>query len=545
MEQSKTIKNLTKILHKNAAYLIVLVPIFTYWIFWNIYKTYWTNTDPSAWYFIDSLSVFAGGSYKFVDHPGTPVQIIGSLLLGLTLPFFGRQQDFINFHIAKPEVFYIMTNLFLVMFNGLTAALLYKLAKEQITFQPTLAGIAIALCYFAINPLSIKMLTYWQHNALYFPLGTLWWVLLYKKMADGEFSNKDGLIFGITAGIFANIQVFFIPFIFSSIIISFLYTWQHAQSLKKCFISGGYAILGNLIGIIAMIIPIYREFPRFFGWLKQIAFSENLYGDNAESFFTINSLLISIEEWRTENLIIILFSILMIAGCCVGLFYRQKYDIKLPSHFPPLLITLSIHIFVLVILLTKAYARPRFTLSLAAILPIVSLLTLQLLEMMKIKLKKTKQLVYLILIIGAFLTTRSEVLNQHEKHTLEVDLAASRSTVVKSFAQKQNTKQSDIVIVYAYGTPLKCASLLLANDWLGSFDREISALCPNQYSFYTDGILIELNSTRPLTNIADIEWDIVVSSGEPKFLSLLDTDAMTNVPGKWGATRGTWFFIKK
>lgn len=545
MEKSKTVKNLTKIFRENAAYLIVLAPIFACWIFWNIYKTYWTNTDPSAWYFIDSLSVFAGGSYKFVDHPGTPVQIIGTLLLGLTFPFLGSQQNFINYHIARPEIFYYMTNLFLVIFNGLTAVLLYKISKAQIKVQPTLTGIAIALSYFAIHPWSMKMLTYWQHNALYFPLGTLWWVLLYKKMADGKFSNKDALIYGIAAGIFANIQVFFIPFVFSSIIISFLYTWQRAQSLKKGMISAGYALAGSFAGVIAMLVPIYREFPRFWTWLIKVTFSENLYGDGKVSFFTFDAFLESMQRWRMDNEIIILFGVLMVAGCCIGLFYRQKYDVKLPDHLPPLLITLSLHIFVLLILLTKAYARPRFTLSLAAILPIAFLAILQLLELIPLKIKKTKQLVYLLLIAGAFLTARFEMLRQYEKHALEVDLAANRSVVVKLFAQKYDMKPDEIVIVYAYGTPLKCASLLLANDWLGSFDREISALCPNQHSFYTDGILVELNSTRPLTNIANIEWDVVVSSGEPKFLSLLDADSMTNVPGKWGITRGTWFFIKK
>ena len=335
MQKSNHIKKLTKILHENAAYLIVLVPIFACWIFWNLYKTYWTNTDPSAWYFIDSLSIFAGGSYKFVDHPGTPVQIIGSLLLGLTFPFFGNRQEFINYHIARPEVFYYMTNLFLVIFNGLTAAFLYKISKERIKFQPILAGLAIALSYFAIHPSSLKMLTYWQHNALYFPLGTLWWALLYKKIADGKFSNKDGLVFGIAAGVFANIQVFFIPFIFSSILISFLYTWKQAQSLKRGIIGAGYSILGSLIGIIALLIPIYREVPRFWAWLMKVTFSENLYGDGKVSFFTFDALLESMRRWRMDNETVILFGILMIVGCCVGLFYRQKYNVKLPGHLPP------------------------------------------------------------------------------------------------------------------------------------------------------------------------------------------------------------------
>lgn len=78
-------------------YFLVVAPIATHWGFWNLYKTYWSNTDPSTWYFLDSLAVFAGKTYTFVDHPGTPVQIIGSLLIALTMPFVGSGQALIDY----------------------------------------------------------------------------------------------------------------------------------------------------------------------------------------------------------------------------------------------------------------------------------------------------------------------------------------------------------------------------------------------------------------------------------------------------------------
>ncbi len=86
---------------------------------------------------------------------------------------------------------------------------------------------------------------------------------------------------------------------------------------------------------------------------------------------------------------------------------------------------------------------------------------------------------------------------------------------------------------------------MLANDWLAVFDREVGALCPNQYAIYTDGVSVNLNSNRPLTDIRRLEWDIVVSSGEPTFLALLDTENIKNVPGDWGVPRRIWFFIRK
>lgn len=530
---------------KYAPYVLILTPILVHWVFWNIYTTYWVNTDPSSWYFLDSLSVFAGKAYTFIDHPGTPVQIIGSMFLALTIPFFGNGQGLVEYHLARPEVFFSIANLFLVITNGLTVILLYRLATKVVNANPVFAGIAVSLVYFAIHPLSTRMLTYWQHNALYFPLGTLWWVLVYQKIIHGKFSNKNHFIFGAAAGVLANIQIFFIPMIVSSILLSFLHAQQEGQSVKKGLIGAGYAILGNLAGIAAMILPIYRELPRFWNWISGIIFSESLYGDGRESFFTFDALLFALQRWPEDNIVLILFGVLLLAGLLMGLYFCKKENSRPPANLSILLISLLVQVLFLAVLITRGYARPRYSLALAALLPVFFLAVLQLIELSKQHMKRIRQVIFALVIVGALLTTQAEMKRQYDKHTLEVELATSRSIVIKSYAEQYNLPEDEITIVYAYGTPLKCASLVLANDWLALFDKEISALCPNQYAIYTDGASVNLNSNRALTSIKEIDWDIVVSSGEPTFLSLLDAERIKNVPGAWGIVRRTWFFVEK
>jgi hypothetical protein len=101
------------------------------------------------------------------------------------------------------------------------------------------------------------------------------------------------------------------------------------------------------------------------------------------------------------------------------------------------------------------------------------------------------------------------------------------------------------VTVYAFGTPFKCASLLLANDWVPAFDKEISAQCPNQYAIFDVAFDVELNTPRPVAPIEDIDWDLVVWPGNrsslPEYLASVGGE---NVPKSWHIKRGKWFYVR-
>ena len=84
-------------------YILIASPLIIYWLYWTFNTSYWFNADPAAVYFLDSLSIFAGKSYTYVDHPGTPLQLIGSFLLALTYPFLDSSEAFISFHLARPD----------------------------------------------------------------------------------------------------------------------------------------------------------------------------------------------------------------------------------------------------------------------------------------------------------------------------------------------------------------------------------------------------------------------------------------------------------
>ena len=122
---------------KWAGYILVAVPFVGYSVYWTLHPSYWFNGDPAAFYFLDSLSVFVGKTYTYVDHPGTPIHIIGSLMLALIRPFFKDANSFVQFFLESPAAFFIMSSYF---FTG---------------FKPVHGGSLLPYCIFNIETPSV------------------------------------------------------------------------------------------------------------------------------------------------------------------------------------------------------------------------------------------------------------------------------------------------------------------------------------------------------------------------------------------------------
>ena len=543
--ENRTSSQIAKISKKLAIYAIVSAPLLIYWIYWTLHPSYWSNADPSAWYFLDSLAIFAGKTYRFVDHPGVPVQIIGSILLGITYPFFKSKEAFIQFYIAKPEYFFFMAHIFLLITNSLNAWLLYQIASTNLKNNKTLGGIAIALTYFAIHHKSFTMLNFWTHNALYFSLGSLWWIFYYREMSsEKEVSPKKLFFFGVTAGMLAMIQAFFIPWLVAGIFGAIIYSWRLGKPLKRAILSGGYVFIGGIAGIAALFIPIYQEMPRFIGWAKKIITHDGTYGTGEQQFFTLNMFFSDQTRMTWAQSPFVLPALAIIIFLIVFSVYRiNKSHIKISSSLFTLIATLSIQIVILFLMVSKAHAMPRYSLSIASILPIFLLGALKMLEFSSIKTVRLTQILFSVVLCGVAASLASGINAQASIANTEITITRSNSLVTRLMAREKQVDKRTIVTLYAYGTPIKCAGLVMANDWLAKFDNEISVLCPSQYAYYTAGDYMDLNSSRPLTKVNDVHWDILVARDITLLTDSLINVSTQNIPKSWPVKGAVWFFV--
>src|SRR5215510_12630756 len=96
-------------LQKTIGVLGIIFLLAGFWLYLSIIlkgpQPYYRDYDPEMAYFMNSLAPFKGAPYFYTDHPGTPVEMIGTLLLGTSYVFFTDHANFINYQLEHPEYF--------------------------------------------------------------------------------------------------------------------------------------------------------------------------------------------------------------------------------------------------------------------------------------------------------------------------------------------------------------------------------------------------------------------------------------------------------
>ena len=239
-----------------------------------------------------------------------------------------------------------------------------------------------------------------------------------------------------------------------------------------------------------------------------------------------------------------IMSALLLTLIALGVFgwLRRKSSERISPSTYAMLAGLSLHTGLILLMLIKTAGKLRYSLSLAATLPILILLVLKLLETTFWEKLKLSRIVYAAIIIGITLVLSGQINEQRRRAFEESDAVLAKSQALTRLARELGVSKKDVVVVYAYGVPVQCSGMLEAMNWTGAFVNEITAMCPNQYAIFDT--VIKLNTAVPLVNITDINWDMVVWPGNgsnlPKYL---ESVGAVNIPRQWHVRRSRWFFI--
>jgi hypothetical protein len=196
--------------------------------------------------------------------------------------------------------------------------------------------------------------------------------------------------------------------------------------------------------------------------------------------------------------------------------------------------------------MSKVFLRFRFSLSLAATLPLLILIVLKLLEMTPWKLTTGKRIFYVTSIAGVLFALVQQIGIQERRWISEEDAPIAKAQALARLSKELKLPEEKLVVVYAFSVPLKCPSLLLASIWEGSFEKEINALCPNQYAILdaAEDLNSEFLTARPIPKIEDLDWDVVVWPGNSSHLpEYLESIGAVTIPDSWHIRRSKWFYI--
>lgn len=539
--------NLRELIANHADLLgqgIVILPILIYWIFWTLNPSYWYNGDPAAFYMVDSLSVFDGGSYTYVDHPGTPMQVIGTTFLALTYPFFESREAFIKFYITRPEAFFLMTHVFLLAANIVTAIIFYRIARKALGGNSFLEAITLSVLFFVLNPYSFPSLTFWSHNSFNFPFGTLLLLWLFHELRNESDIRPSRLVLmGFAAGVLAIAQVYFLVWMITGVITIFVFAFRRGRSLKQSFIQSFYIGLGGILGNVAMLIPIYKELPRFIKWSTQVATHQGAYGTGKPGIFPISLIPTALDVWWQYARPMLLALVFGLIALLVFAYLRNRLSIKVQPSVYAMIVGLLFHLFFLLIILVKAGLKLRYTLSLAATLPVLILLILKLSESIDWKRTVFTRIFSVVVLLGLVVSLVREMKLADRRSYVEEDARRAKSQAVTRLARELGVAKEDLVVVFAFAVPLQCSGMLEASNWTGAMKDEVAAMCPNQHAIFDSEL--QLNTYQPVPGIEDIDWDLVIWPGNGSDLpTYLESVGGVIIPNSWHVRRNKWFYIR-
>jgi len=303
-----------------------------------------------------------------------------------------------------------------------------------------------------------------------------------------------------------------------------------------------YMLVGGVLGILAMLAPIYKELPRFMAWLARIITHQGLYGSGEEGIYSLSFIPLSINFWWDNIRPMIIVLLVALAILAMIAYWTRKSSEKIDPGVFAMICGLLLQIGLILLLMSKAALKLRYSLSLAAILPVLILLVLQLLETTPWKTFQLKRFFYGLVLVGVVFSLISQIKLQAQRAFVEQDAAIAKMQAVKRLAKEKKITEENVVVIYAYAVPLKCAGLLQASNWIGSFKKEIAVVCPRQYAIWDSNI--ELNISEYATDIKSITWDLVIWPGNGTNLpNYLYSVGAINIPQSWHIRRSSWFFI--
>lgn len=245
------------------------------------------NTDPELAYFMDSLAPFKGQPYRGVDHPGTPLTALGTLLLAAIDPFVPSSgPDFVEDMIRRPGPFFVLAHALLIAANIACIIVLGQRALSVRRPGDAVLAAAVPASFFAFLPRSFFWTFYWSHNAIAFPAGvTVLFALLGAARRGRPLAAGTTAALAAAAGVMAATQLYFATWIVGLMVTAIVLqsvAGSGRRTLRWLVLPPAAAALGFLAGVA----PAANQIGRFFGFTGRLATHQGLYGGGPAGFIS-------------------------------------------------------------------------------------------------------------------------------------------------------------------------------------------------------------------------------------------------------------------
>ncbi len=267
-----------------VALLVFLSPIFIYWVYCLFINPapHYDAIDPEYEYFLNSLGVFKHQPYLYVDHPGTPVELIGTAILAATYPFLANRPDgFVTFHLQNPQVFLNLAYGLLALLHLACMLIFFRVSRGPGTSNGAVLSAALATMYFAIQPYAFSGSLLWSHNSFSFPFGTLLLLWLYailtsERSVDG-LPLRETIALGAGAGILAATTIFMAAWAVGILTAIILYHWLRGLPWRGTALAVLTFAFSSIAGFYLAVLPVMERIGGFWHWIYGILSHQSTY----------------------------------------------------------------------------------------------------------------------------------------------------------------------------------------------------------------------------------------------------------------------------
>jgi hypothetical protein len=503
-------------LQKTIGVLGIIFLLAGFWLYVSIilrgpgpsYRDY----DPEMAYFLNSLAPFKGAPYFYTDHPGTPIEMIGTMLLGITYVFFTDHANLISDYLENPEYFLNLAHGLITLLSVLCAVYFFLTVLRTLQQPNVYLALSLALLFYGLHPNSFKTLTVWSHVSFNFPLGAGYLILLFTVAQDaqGQISNRLAAGLGLALGVMIAVVINFAPWLVTTLLFIFLSNTLGVKRIpwEKSLITGSILVLSCAAGFLVSILPSIHRMPYFFGFIYNLLGHQSRYGTGPEGIPSISLLWSNLRDMVTAAPLVFL---VMLASAFISLFLFLQRDSRIPENHSLWALNFSL-LFQCVIITLAVLKHPgeHYLLSLTATLPVLSLVILKLSDFnWRFRQQFGKALIiFSIISIGAlaFLSIKNRHADLLEARAVEAEI----NRVITEQEIRLNKKPGELLILRTNGTYSYCSALLHGDFFTGGvFATEITKWCPSQAYFINRFDWVYYQGAQ--VPIQDLLWDLLVA----------------------------------
>lgn len=443
------------------------------------------NHDPEYVYLLNSLNLAQGGEIGHIDHPGTPVQMLGAVTIRVVHAVNAPADIDLQTDVLKRPEFYLNAiDAVLVTLNALML-----LALGFFAYRYTLS-IWISLWLQAAPFLSITALNFGltrvNPEPLLFFCSLAMTLLLVKWLqirsqfdiggAPSAYSGPySGLVIllGLVTGLGIAVKITFFPLIMAPLF--FL------PQLKNKAIF----LITSLAGFVVFTLPIAGSYPKFFDWIYRILTRKGLYGSRGKGMIPFDQWLGNVKTILLDNPFFTFVLVLAAISIVVVLLIPKLRKIAVSGITFKTLTAVFLGQLLGVAMVAK-HSLSRYllpVLMLSGILLVIQLIFFQeLLERFyfKEKIKKNSPaIIFAVIVIGAFIMINPP---------LQINKRAGNKARNRDKAlQQRQTIENDykgFARVYWFGSSSKPQALNFGNNLAHHlYSNKLTQMYPDDY-FY-------------------------------------------------------------